>query len=122
MLSEVNHRCLTEICALLGISTRLSWSMDYEVNDGQTERLVHLCRQAGATEYLSGPSARAYIDTTAFARAGIAVRFMDYSGYPEYPQLHGTFDHHVSIVDLIFNTGPAATQYMKSFAAADARL
>jgi hypothetical protein len=40
---------------------------------------------------------------------------MDYSGYPEYPQLYPPFVHEVSIIDLIFNTGPNASKYMKSF-------
>jgi len=40
---------------------------------------------------------------------------MDYSAYPEYNQLYPPFQHAVSIVDLIFNEGPNATRYMKSF-------
>jgi hypothetical protein len=40
---------------------------------------------------------------------------MDYSGYPEYRQLYPPFESHVSIIDLIFNEGPDATKYMKSF-------
>ena len=40
---------------------------------------------------------------------------MDYSGYPEYPQLHPPFDHAVTVLDLIFNVGPDAPRYMKSF-------
>ena len=39
---------------------------------------------------------------------------MDYSGYPEYPQLFGEFEHGVTVLDLIFNEGPNARQYMKS--------
>jgi hypothetical protein len=38
---------------------------------------------------------------------------MDYSGYPEYAQGHPPFDHPVSVVDLILNTGPNARKYMK---------
>ena len=38
---------------------------------------------------------------------------MDYSGYPEYPQLHPPFEHAVTVLDLIFNTGPDAPRYMK---------
>ena len=40
---------------------------------------------------------------------------MDYSGYPEYEQLYGPFEHQVSIVDLILNEGPDAPKYLKSF-------
>jgi WbqC-like protein family len=111
-LSEINFRFLSRICAMLQIDTRLSWSMDYELAPGRTERLVALCRQAGATAYLSGPSARDYIDPLLFEHAGITLTFMDYTGYPEYPQLYPPFDHHVSVLDLLFHTGPDARSYL----------
>jgi WbqC-like protein family len=116
-LSEVNRRFLDAICVILGIQTRLSWSTDYPTGGDRTERLVNLCRLAGAGEYLSGPSARAYIDEALFQAAGIHLTYMDYSGYPEYPQLHGAFEHGVSILDLLFNVGADAPRYMKSFGA-----
>jgi hypothetical protein len=114
-LSEVNHRFLRTICGLLGITTKISWSMDYTLVDGKTERLVDLCQQAGATEYISGPAARDYIDEKLFTRAGLRLSWMDYSGYAEYPQQFGSFEHKVSIIDLLFNAGPDATRYMKTF-------
>lgn len=114
-LSEVNYRFLTAICKLLGITTMISWSMDYCLVEGPTERLVDLCKQAGAAEYLSGPSARSYIDEEIFRAEGITLSYIDYSGYPEYPQLHPPFEHYVSIIDLILNTGPDAPKYMLSF-------
>ncbi|HKW59013.1 MAG TPA: WbqC family protein [Candidatus Dormibacteraeota bacterium] len=117
-LSEVNRHFIEGVCEILGITTKLSWSTDYDARGDRTERLVSLCTQAGAGEYLSGPAARAYIDESAFVSAGIELRYMDYSGYPEYPQLHGAFEHGVSVLDLIFNTGPDGRAYMKSFGAA----
>jgi hypothetical protein len=116
-LSEVNRRFLVAICGFLGIRTRLSWSTDYPTTGERTERLVNICRLAGANEYLSGPAARAYIDQAQFEAAGIDLTYMDYSGYPEYPQLHGAFEHGVSILDLLFNVGVDAPRYMKSFGA-----
>jgi WbqC-like protein family len=116
LLSLVNRRFLETICALLGIRTPLAWSTDYNVRGDRTQRLVSLCRAAGASEYLSGPAARAYLNEAEFAQAGIGLTYMDYSGYPEYPQLHGAFEHGVTILDLLFNTGSDAPAYMKSFA------
>ena len=112
-LSEINHRFLSELAGLLGIRTPLAWSDDYRLVDGRTERLLDLCLQTGARRYLSGPSARAYLDETLFAREGIEVVYADYSGYPEYSQLFPPFDHQVSVVDLLLNVGPAAPRYMK---------
>lgn len=115
LLSELNYRFIKAICSILKIKTALTWSMDYELAEGKTERLIKLCKDAGGSLYLSGPSAKDYIDEDMFLNEDITLEFMDYSGYPEYEQLFAPFDHHVSIIDLIFNEGPEATRYMKSF-------
>jgi hypothetical protein len=114
-LSLINYRFLKACCEILGIRTQISWSMDYYLMGGKTERLISLCQQAGAAEYLSGPSAKGYLDEARFHAQGIGVSYMDYSGYPEYEQLFPPFEHAVSVLDLILNTGPEAPQYMKSF-------
>jgi hypothetical protein len=112
-LSDINHAFIAAICHLLGIETRISWSTDYQAGDGRNERLIDLCRQTGASEYLSGPNAAGYLDLAAFAASGIEVRFADYRDYPEYPQPHPPFDHAVSALDLLFCTGPRALAHMK---------
>ena len=113
LLSHINHLFLTEICALLGIGTKITWSSDYPLAEGKTERLAALVKSAGGDWYLSGPAAKDYIVDQVFDDAGVQLRYMDYAGYPEYPQLHGPFTHNVSILDLLFMTGPDAPQYMK---------
>ena len=81
----------------------------------KTERLVNLCLSAGGDAYLSGPAAKDYIVDQCFIDANVKLAYMDYSGYPEYPQSFGAFEHGVSVLDLIFHTGPDAHRYMKSF-------
>jgi hypothetical protein len=115
-LSAVNRAFLDTICKLLGIETRLSWSTDYEAEGTKTDRLVSLCKAAGATAYLSGPNAKEYMDESLFDEASIELEYMDYSGYREYPQLHPPFEHEVTVLDLLFNTGAEAPGFMKSFA------
>ena len=112
-VSEVNHAFITAICTLLGVTTPITWSSAYGACEGRNERLIDLCRMAGATDYLSGPSARGYLDEAAFASAGIRVQFADYSGYPEYPQPHPPFEHGVSMLDLLFCAGPDSLRFMK---------
>ncbi len=112
-LSEINYRFLTGLCSLLGVNTRITWSSDYQLADGKTERLVSLCKQAGATHYLSGPSARDYIDPSLFASEEVQLQYFDYSGYPEYHQLYPPFRHDVSVIDLILNEGPGAAEFLK---------
>lgn len=81
--------------------------------DGKSERLADLCLQAGGTEYVTGPSARDYIDPVLFEQMGVTLTWFDYSGYPDYPQLWGDFAHGVSILDLLFNCGKDAPRYMR---------
>ena len=112
-LSLINHALIVAACSALGITTPITWSEAYHPREGRNERLIDLCVKSGATEYLSGPAARGYLDERAFRDAGLAVQFADYDGYPEYPQLHGPFEHAVSVLDLLFSTGPRALDYMK---------
>ena len=113
-LSEVNHRFIITLCKLLGVTTPIRWSTDYGAPAGKNERLIELCLKAGATDDLSGPNARGYLDEAMFLAAGIQVQFADYSGYREYSQPWPPFEHHVSVLDLLFSTGPDATRYMKA--------
>ena len=112
-LSELNRAFIEAICDELGIATVISNSWDYELREGKTERLADLCAQAGATEYVSGPAAKDYVDAEVFSSMGIELTWFDYAGYPEYPQLWGDFTHGVTILDLLFNCGKDAPAYMR---------
>lgn len=114
-LSEVNYLFIDAVCKFLNIKTRLTWSSDYVLKDEKTGRLLSICEQLGATEYVSGLAARDYLDVSAFESKNIKVSWYEYSGYPEYEQLHGEFDHAVTVLDLLLNTGTYATDYMRSF-------
>jgi hypothetical protein len=116
-LSQVNMLFLKGMCELLGIRTPLTWSRDYQVEGAKTDRVIALCKAAGATAYLSGPAAQDYIETEKFVAAGIELSYMDYGAYSEYPQVHPPFDHAVSAIDLLFCAGAEARRFMKSFAA-----
>ncbi len=76
------------------------------------EKVLELCKKAKADVYLSGPSAKTYLNEELFRQEGISISWMDYSGYPEYPQLFPPFVHEVSILDLLLNKGPEALSYI----------
>ena len=113
-LCEVNYKFIKAINNILKINTKLSFSQDYGLIEGKTERLVDLVQKAGGTEYLSGPAAKDYIDEKLFQDANIKLSWADYSGYKEYSQLYPPFEHGVSILDLIFNTGDDAINYIRN--------
>lgn len=112
-ISQLNRKLIEAICYYLKIDTKITNSWDYELIDGQTERLAHLCSKAGGGEYVSGPAAKDYIDEKVFADYELALIWFDYAGYPVYPQLWGEFNHEVTILDLLFNCGKDSSRYMR---------
>ncbi len=99
----------------LGIQhTRFMRSSELQGIDGhRTDRLIQILTRVGADHYISGPSARNYIESDKFEGAGIRLEFMEYN-YPEYPQLYPPFDPHVSVLDLLFMQGDHALEFIAS--------
>jgi hypothetical protein len=112
-LSALNQYLIKTISKeFLGTQTQFLDSREYYAEGHKQERLIDLLKKVGAEYYVSGPTARGYIEEKKFAAAGIELVFKDYSGYPEYPQLFPPFEHTVSIVDLLFNCGPESAAYI----------
>jgi len=87
-------------------------SSELEGVEGQkTDRLLSVLKKVGATHYISGPSAKDYIENDKFEAAGITLEYIDYR-YEEYPQLHPPYDPQVSVLDLLFMTGPEAGKHI----------
>lgn len=114
-LSELNHYLIKEIAiSFLGIKTVFGDSRLYNLQGRSGERVIELLKKTEATTYLSGPAAKAYLSEGFFTNTGITLEWMDYNDYPEYNQLYKPFDHYVSIIDLLFNAGPASINYIKA--------
>lgn len=114
-LSAINVLFLKLICRMLEIKTVISRCTDYRMQGDRVNRLLSLCQQASANEYLSGPAAKNYLDEQLFKEAGISLKWADYSQYAEYKQLFPPFSHAVTVLDLLFNTGSGAKNYLKNF-------
>ncbi|MGX9962458.1 WbqC family protein [Roseomonas sp. F4] len=110
MLSAVNQGLTRALAGLLGIDTPFQRDVDLLPREtlaalDATTRLVELAAAVGATHYISGPSARSYLDEGAFAARGIAVEWMSYAGLPQYPQLWGDFEPAISVLDPLLTLG-----------------
>jgi hypothetical protein len=114
-LSQINHKLIVLINKILGITTKIHRSEEFELPMDKNGKLLSICKELNADIYLSGPSAKEYLDKSIFVKNKINVDWMDYSGYPEYKQLWEPFEHGVTILDLIFNEGKNATKFMKTF-------
>ena len=81
-----------------------------DITGQKTHRIINILKQVNATHYISGPSARDYIEPEKFGQAGITLEYMEYH-YPEYPQLYPPYDPYVSILDLLFMVGKDFNKY-----------
>lgn len=112
-LSALNQHVIVQISRqFLDIKTEFHDSREYAPAGQKLDRLLDLLLKVGATSYVSGPAAKDYIDPERFKNAGIDLLYKDYSGYPEYWQPYPPFEHAVSILDLLFNTGSDAANYI----------
>ena len=114
-LSEINYWFLTEISKWMKIQTPIQFCDSFPAEiENPTEKLVAISKLRGASHYYTGPAAMAYLEEEKFKEANINICYLDYTNYPEYPQLHAPFNHNVTILDLLFNTGISFSSYMKS--------
>ena len=111
-LADFTIETTKELAGELGIhDTRFARSSELGGTGSKTERLVQILKKVGATHYVSGPSAKEYLETEKLAAAAIGVEWMEYD-YPDYPQLYPPFEGKVSILDLMFMQGPQAGQWI----------
>lgn len=112
-LSELNIALCKWIMGILGIETETKVSWEFSAQGDKRTRPLNLLVEMGATKYLSGATAAPYTDEALFRANGIELEYKSYD-YLSYPQLWGEFMGQVSVLDLIFNTGTNAPQYLKS--------
>jgi hypothetical protein len=103
-ISELDIYLTVEISRILGIKTQFFRSSELGIKGDKTSRLINICKHFAADRYLTGDSAKDYLDQDMFRANSIDLEYQDYH-HPEYPQLYGDFIQHMSIVDLLFNCG-----------------
>lgn len=97
-----------QLAAMLGIERRTLLSSEMGIEGAGSARVLAICRALGATRYVTGRGGLDYLEHEAFDAEGIAVEYMDYDLSP-YPQRHGDFEPYVTVLDVLANTGPAAS-------------
>ncbi|WP_048095757.1 WbqC family protein [Geoglobus ahangari] len=111
-LVDLDIFLIKEISKILGIDTRFVLSSELNVSGGKTDRLINILTEIGADEYISGPAAREYIEPIKFKKSGIKLYWFEFN-HPVYPQLYGEFIPYLSVIDLLFNVGPKAIDYIR---------
>lgn len=112
LLMDFTLGMLKKFCAMLKFEPRFVFASTLEIEGGKNEYLINVCRNFGATRYVSNDGSAAYLENDKFEAAGIQLDFLRYQ-HPEYPQLFGEFLPYMSVLDLLFNVGPdAAPEYI----------
>lgn len=119
LLSQFLIGIIKEISNLLGITTNFIIASELgKFNSRKDDLLVEISKKNGCDSYLSALGSSGYIESEneggAFLRNNIALYYQHYL-HPEYPQLYGSFISHLSIIDLLFNSGlEKSLQILKS--------
>lgn len=119
MLNDLNIALTRLIASWLDIDTTFRLSSQLGVPGNTTTdveknaRLIAMCEFLGADHYLSGAAGASYLANDEFKAHGITVEFQAFE-HPVYPQLHGDFVSHLSVIDLFFNCGPNSRKILQS--------
>ena len=110
-LWELNEHMLRWFLVALGIHVRFLRASELGLEGTKSDLVLDMCRKLGAKTYIFGALGQDYARVEDFQQAGVEVVFQDYR-HPEYPQLHGGFASHLSIIDLLFNCGPKSLEIL----------
>jgi hypothetical protein len=112
-LAEINIYAIERISAYFGLSPRFCLSSSYGIKSSSSAQVLELMQRLDGNVLIEGHGAKNFLDHDLLERNGVSVEYMRYERAP-YPQLHGAFDPHVTILDLIANTGRAGVEFIRS--------
>lgn len=114
MLADLNIGLILQLKAQLGITTRVIRASELDGTGSRADLLASLCKQLGATTYVSPPGSKEYLDESdAFEEIGVPVQYYEFN-HPEYPQPFGEFLPYTSIIDMLFNCGGHSSALIRS--------
>ncbi len=99
------HHSIVELCAHLGIETKIIVSSGVDIDHGlkAQDKVIALCRALGADTYVNPVGGSDLYDRQTFAAHGIALEFLRSLPF-EYRQFDAPFVPSLSIIDvLMFN-------------------
>jgi len=111
-LSELNLAVLRWLLRAFDITTPIRLASDWTLREEATDRLVDICRMAGATSYLCGPGADAYMDKERFQESGVELDVQAFR-HPDYQQCYAPFVNGMSALDLLLCHGPNAREHLR---------
>jgi hypothetical protein len=113
-LSTLTLELITWLCQSLEITTPLILASQLDAEGARAELLASICQKIRASTYMSPPGSKIYLDdSNALENRNIDLSYFKYE-HPSYPQLYGDFIPNMSIIDLLFNSGPESKSTLLS--------
>lgn len=110
-LHNLNMVTMQYIMEVLDINTEFYFSSELTYESTGTQRIVDICNVLDADIYLSGVSGKDYLDSRLFESNNIELEYQKYVP-KEYKQLGGEFIPNISVIDLLFNLGDKAKEFI----------
>lgn len=104
MLSDFNLASITLLMDMLDVNTPLILSSSLNPQGVKNDLMIDLLNKVGATHYMSGVGAKAYLDPELFEKFNIQLVWQNFE-QPIYHQLFGDFIPYLSTLDMLFNCG-----------------
>jgi hypothetical protein len=112
-LAALNIELIMWVCKQLGIDTKMIRSSSLKAKGKKVELLINICKELNADTYLSTPGSKVYIEeNNLFTSNDIDLVYHAFE-HPEYHQINGKFVPYMSIIDLLFNEGPASLSIIR---------
>lgn len=112
-LTDLNTEMLSLLLEILGMKRPIVKASDHEFSGKKSDLVLDMCIKLGASDYIFGEQGKNYADVTAFSVGKVRPHFQSYN-HPVYSQINGPFLPYMSVVDLIFNVGPASRDVILS--------
>ena len=103
-LIDLNLELINYFNSELKLSTKTIRSSEQNLKSKGSQKLLEICKQLSASQYISGEKGKDYLDEKIFADNNIKIIFENFQ-HPTYTQVHGDFISNMSIIDLFFNEG-----------------
>ena len=111
-LVDLNDEVLRYFLNILGIDVEILYGHDLGLEGEKSDLVTDMCKKLKADIYVFGALGRNYAKVEEFRSHGIEPMFQEYV-HPVYPQMFGSFEPFLSVIDLLFNCGDASSEIIK---------
>ena len=102
-LSDICFEMMNEFNVVFDINTEIIKLSDKQsIEGGKSDLILNICKEFGATQYLSGDLGVNYLDVEKFYENGIEIIYQNYK-HPVYCQNSSEFIPYMSCLDFLMN-------------------